>query len=253
MVYPATVSPVRTVFVRRCLGDVSMISVIVPTLNAATVLPAALAALVPAAVDGVVREVIVADGGSTDATRAIADDAGCRVVAGDTGNRGRQMRSGAALARADWLLFLHADTVLADGWHDCASRFIHAVDAGDRPPGAAAFQFALDDHGFMPRLLEAGVSLRCRLFGLPYGDQGLLISRRLHDDIGGFDDMALMEDVAIVRKLGRRRIVILSARAVTSAERYRRDGYLNRALRNLLCLTMYLLGAPTRLVVRIYG
>jgi rSAM/selenodomain-associated transferase 2 len=229
-----------------------MISVIIPTLNAEASLAATFGALVPATVEGLVREVIVVDGGSTDRTAAIADEAGAHFLVRD-GGRGYQLLSGAHRARFPWLLFLHADTMLQPGWEREAAAFMGAVDAGKRPLAAAAFRFALDDVGMGPRVLERLVWLRCALFRLPYGDQGLLMSKLLYSEIGGYSAMPLMEDVDIARKLKRRRIVMLPARAVTSARRFRRHGYIGRSARNLLCLTLYYLGVPTSVISRIYG
>ena len=213
-----------------------MISVIIPTLNAERYLAETLAALVPAAVDGLIREAIVVDGGSSDRTAAIVDAAGADLVRGG-GGRGSQLAAGAARARFSWLLFLHADTVLAPGWEREASQFMERVDSGARPVAAAAFRFALDDMGARPRVLERLVALRCAALRLPYGDQGLLIPERLYAEIGGYRPLPLMEDVDLVRRLGRRRLVMLASRAVTSAERFRREGYVRRSARNLLCLT----------------
>jgi rSAM/selenodomain-associated transferase 2 len=229
-----------------------MISVIIPTLDAEDGLAQTLAALVPAAVDGLVREVIVIDGGSGDATAAIADEAGATFVE-RSGGRGYQLMAGARRARFPWLLFLHADTVLEPGWEREASAFMEAVDRGKRPMAAAAFRFALDDAGIRPRLLERLVAARCALLRLPYGDQGLLIPQPLYGEIGGYGSHPLMEDVDIALRLGRRRLAMLRSRAVTSAVRYRRDGYLVRSLRNLLCLALYFLRVPTGVIRRVYG
>jgi rSAM/selenodomain-associated transferase 2 len=229
-----------------------MISVIIPTLNAQASLGRTFAALVPAAVDGLVREVIVVDAGSADKTQDIVDAAGAELVRSDAG-RGEQLAAGAARARFPWLLFLHADTALQRGWEDDATQFMQEVDSETRPPAAAAFRFALDDRGLQPRLWEHGVGLRCAAFRLPYGDQGLLISKGLYQSIGGYNPMPLMEDVDIVRRLGRRRIVMLEARALTSAERFRREGYVRRSARNLLCLALYTVSAPPHVIRRTYG
>lgn len=223
-----------------------MISVVIPTLNAQAALPATLAPLVPAAVDGLVKEVVVADGGSTDATLEIADDAGARIVSAEAG-RGVQLATGCAAAKSDWLLVLHADTVLAEGWDKAAAG--HMARHRDR---AGYFRFALDDAGLRARLWERGVAARCGLMGLPYGDQGLLISRGLYDEVGGFRPLPLMEDVDIVRRL-RGRLRQLPAAAVTSAERYRRDGYFGRSLRNAVILARYLAGADPERLARAYG
>jgi len=228
-----------------------MISVIIPTLNAEARLAEALAALVPAAVDGLIREVIVMDGGSGDRTGTIADQAGANFVI-RTGGRGYQLAAGAHRARFPWLLFLHADTVLETGWEGDAVAFMEAVDGGKRPLAAAAFRFGLDDAGLRPRLLERGVAARCALFRLPYGDQGLLIPKLLYAEVGGYNSHPLMEDVDIVRRLGRRRLAMLRARAVTSAARYRRDGYVRRSARNLMCLFLFRIGVSTARINRFY-
>ena len=229
-----------------------MISVIIPTLNAERTLAHTLAALVPAVVEGIVQEAILVDGGSTDETCAIAEAAGTHVVDAPRG-RGSQLEAGACRARADWLLFLHADTVLEPGWAEEAKSFIERIESGHCNQAAASFRFALDDDGLMPRFVERLVSLRCHVLALPYGDQGLLISRNLYNRLGGFRPLPLMEDVDLVRRLKRRELVMLKSRAVTSGERYRRQGYLARSLRNLGCMLLYYLRVPPRVLARIYG
>ena len=229
-----------------------MITAVIPTLDAERSLPATLSALVPAAIDGLVTEVIVVDGGSTDATRRIAEEMGAKVLVTAPG-RGTQLRAGAAEARGRWLLFLHADTTLAAGWEREVDEF---VSRSEREPGtarAAAFSYALDDAGLMARWVESMVSLRCHLLKLPYGDQGLLISRQLHDAVGGYRDLVLMEDVDIVRRLTRRRLTILRSTALTSAQRYRAEGYLRRIARNQICLLMYFTGFPVGRIARFYA
>ena len=229
-----------------------MITVVVATLNAETSLAATLSSLVPGAIDGLVRQVIIVDGGSSDRTLRIAEESGADIIRSEPG-RGRQLQAGAKAAKFPWLLFLHADTMLDPGWEREVGTFVERVDIGQRPLAAAAFRFALDDMGFLPRMIEVGVAIRCTLLRLPYGDQGLLIPRRLYDEIGGFKVMPLMEDVDIVRRLGRSRTLILRTQAVTSAIRYKRDGYVKRVARNLACIGLYLLRAPMPIIVRIYG
>ena len=229
-----------------------MISVVIPTLNAEAGLTAALAALVAGSVQGLVREVIIVDGGSGDATADIADAAGARFIRAEQG-RGTQLAAGAEQARSDWLLFLHADTVLQPGWESEAGAFMERVDAGARPLAAAAFSFALDDFGAKPRLLEAIVGLRCALLRFPYGDQGLLIPKRLYLAVGGYRPLAVMEDVDMVRRLGRKRLVMMRTKAVTSAERYKREGYIARVARNAACLSLYYLRVAPATIVRLYG
>ncbi len=150
-----------------------MISVVIPTLNAESDLPRTLAALVPAAIEGIVREVIIADGGSGDATARIAEATGAHFIAAEQG-RGHQLAAGAKAAKGPWLLFLHADTVLEGGWEREALDLMRAVELGSRPDTAAVFRYALDDRGLWPAYLSAVVRLRCLVLRIPYGDQGLL-------------------------------------------------------------------------------
>jgi hypothetical protein len=121
------------------------------------------------------------------------------------------------------------------------------------PERAGYFRFALDDPGPAARRLERVVAWRCKRLGLPYGDQGLLIGRTFYDRLGGHRPLPLMEDVDLVRRIGRHRLVELPARAVTSAVRYRRDGYLRRSLRNTACLAAWRLGVPPHTIARFYG
>ena len=219
------------------------ISVVIPTLNAAAQLAATLKS-----VGGGTGDVIISDGGSTDDTCAIASAAGARMVSSEKG-RGQQLGTGAAAATGDWLLFLHADTVLPEDWFATASIFAAAPENADR---AAVFTFALDDPSPQARRMERLVAWRTRRLGLPYGDQGLLISRDHYGRLGGFSPIPLMEDVDIVRRIGRANLEILASRAVTSAERYRRGGWWGRPIRNICCLGFYFLGVPPRILVRLY-
>jgi rSAM/selenodomain-associated transferase 2 len=222
------------------------ISVVIPTLDAAAELPATLAALAGSAVVG---EIIVADGGSGDDTVALAQAAGARVIAAPHG-RGSQLAAGAGATGGAWLLFLHADCRPPTGWDAAVAGFIAAPGAAAR---AGYFAFALDDAAAAARRLERIVAWRCRALALPYGDQGLLISRALYESTGGFAAIPLMEDVDLVRRLGRFRLAVLPATACASARRYREGGYIRRPLRNLACLSLYFLGVPPRRIARLYG
>jgi rSAM/selenodomain-associated transferase 2 len=225
-----------------------VLSVIIPTLNAAETLPRALAPLIEGALRGFVRDVIVSDGGSRDATLAIAEETGARIVEGARG-RGVQLIAGAAAARGEALLFLHGDTVLQPGWIDESAAFLAGPGWRSR---AAAFAFAFDDESIAARWVAAWVDLRCLAFALPYGDQGLLIARSLYDEIGGYRPFPLMEDVDIVRRLGRARLKMLRTRAVTSAARYRRDGFARRGARNLALLARFYMGADPAVLAHAY-
>jgi len=223
------------------------IDIVVPTLNAAATLGATVRCLQRARDSGLVGQVTIVEGGSTDTTPDLARAFGARLVTSERG-RGRQLAQGAAASTAPWLLFLHADTRLLPGWEHEIAAFIGQGD--DR---AAVFRLRLDDCATVARLLERFVAWRTRFLGLPYGDQGLLISRHLYDTVGGFRDLPLMEDVDLVRRLGRRRIVLLDSVAETSAVRYRKRGYLARAASNLVLLSLYFCGVPPRVLARLYG
>jgi rSAM/selenodomain-associated transferase 2 len=217
------------------------LSVVIPTLNAAGLLARTLDALGAAP-----AEVVVVDGGSADGTAALAAEGGARVVQAPRG-RGGQIAAGIAAAAGPWLLVLHADTRLAPGWSQ-------AVRAALREPGRAwYFRFALDDESPAARRLERAVAWRCRVLALPYGDQGLLIHRSLLDQVGGMRPLPLMEDVDLVRRIGRARLGALPTAAVTGAERWRREGYLRRSARNLTCLSLWFLGVPPRIIQRLYS
>lgn len=218
------------------------LDIVIPTLNAARTLPAVLSGL-PA------RRVIVVDGGSTDATATLARAAGARVVEAPKG-RGPQLMAGAAAGRAAWLLFLHADTRLGPGWDEAVRR--HGADPANRER-AGYFRLRFDSQSSLARRWERAVAWRSRALGLPYGDQGLLIARSFYENLGGFRPLPLMEDVDLVRRIGRHRLMALEAEAVTSAERYERDGWLLRPARNLACLSLYVAGVPPRLIRRLYG
>ena len=218
-----------------------VLSVIIPTLNAEPHLAGTLERMAGA------DEIIVVDGGSTDATRAIAERAGARLIVAPKG-RGVQLAAGAEAARGDWLLFLHADTLPGRDWRAAVAAHIAA-----NPYTAACFRFRLGDRAWQARAIERGVAARVALFALPYGDQGLLISRRLYDSVGGYRALPLMEDVDLVRRIGRRRLAVLAEEAFTSSERWRRGGWLRRSLRNLLCLSLYRLGVPAERIARYYA
>jgi glycosyltransferase involved in cell wall biosynthesis len=194
--------------------SVAMISVIIPTWNAARALPRCFESLIPGVVSGLVREVIVADGGSDDDTLAIADASGAHVV-NAARSRGARMASGASSARGDWLLFLFPETALEGGWEREAEDFLDRVTL-DRPR-AATFRYALDGFDGAARRRETVARLRGAIFGLPYGDQGLLVPRRFYRALGGHSTSS-MEDIDLIRRIGRRRLITLRSRAINKNE-----------------------------------
>lgn len=193
---------------------------------------------------GSVWEVIVVDGGSTDRTRETARDRGATVIESSPG-RGRQLTAGALAATGDTLLFLHADTSLPRG-------FEHHVFCTLDQPGvcAGAFRLSIDAEGRAFRLIERLVSFRSRVRQMPYGDQGIFVSVAAFREVGGFPDVPIMEDYALVRRLRRYgRIRMAPATVVTSARRWIDHGVWRTTLRNQMCIAAYRLGvSPSRIV-----
>ncbi|HYI73522.1 MAG TPA: glycosyltransferase [Skermanella sp.] len=228
------------------------LTIVIPALNCASRLDRCLGVIAPAT-EGAGWPVVVADGGSNDDTAQTAERHGAHVISAPQG-RGIQLGAGARTAieelGSDWLLFLHADSIPEPGWAEILKAFMSEPGSRDR---AGYGRFALDDPASAARRLESMVAWRCRRLGLPYGDQGLLIHRDLYLSVGGFPRLQLMEDVALVRWIGRRRLTGLPMTVTTSAERYQRDGYIRRPLRNLGCLGLYLIGVAPPVIRRLYG
>jgi rSAM/selenodomain-associated transferase 2 len=220
------------------------LTAVLPTLNAADRLAESLAAL-----RGQVAATVIVDGGGGDGTTAIAEAAGARVIAAPRG-RGSQIATGTAAVTTPWILVLHADTRPGPGWQDAARAFM-ADPANARR--AAYFRFALDDAAPQARRLERAVAWRCRALGLPYGDQGLLIARDFLTELGGYRPIPIMEDVDLVRRIGRARLVALDPPFVTSAARWRAQGWWARSARNLVCLGLWFLGVPPARIARLYA
>lgn len=192
------------------------LSVIVPTLNEAAGIQAFLGALSPLRARG--HEIIVADGGSSDATKALAGPLADHVLDAPRG-RAAQMNAGAALAKNPILLFLHADTFLPEQ----ADRIIADALNGDRKWGR--FDVALEGKHRLLGLVGWSMNLRSRLTGIATGDQALFVTRELFWRANGFPPIALMEDIALAKTL--RRIgapVCLSAKVVSSGRRWDRYG-----------------------------
>jgi glycosyltransferase involved in cell wall biosynthesis len=229
-----------------------VLSVVIASLNDAAVLNRTLASVLPGMVDGLVRQVIVADGGSTDQTAAIAEAAGVEFVRSLAG-MGCQMQVGASETRQPWILFLHAGAVLEGGWHGDAARFIATVERGKPQRTAAAFQFGVDDVGVAPRVWEFLISLWCKALRLPMGEQGLLLPRALYDRLGGHRPSQTTENFALLRQLRRNERCILSSRAVIGAERFRREQYVTRLAQGLGGLVFDLVRIPAKILERRLG
>ncbi|BAU43917.1 TIGR04283 family arsenosugar biosynthesis glycosyltransferase [Leptolyngbya sp. O-77] len=220
-----------------------VISVIIPTLNEAAELPSLLETLSPSGT----LEVIVADGGSQDDTRAIAQQHGATVVHSAPG-RARQMNAGAAAATGKTLLFLHADTRLP-------KDFSNLVQQTLSQPGVALGAFDLSIDGTLPglRWVERGVRWRSRWFSLPYGDQALFLRTDTFWQLGGFPEVPILEDLKLVRKaqmLGK--VAIAPAVVSTSARRWEALGVWQTTLINQGVLIAAGLGVPLERITRFY-
>ena len=221
------------------------LSVIIPTLNSTAVLGPTATSLMEGVDAGIVRELVISDGGSSDAIARVAEELGSVFVEGRRG-RGIQLAAGARAAHGKWMLFIHADTQVGPGWSSVVSSHMSS-----QPGLAGYFKLRFQSAGVAPRFVAAWANFRSKRLGLPYGDQGLLISRDHYDRIGGYSDIPLMEDVEIVRRLeGRMRM--LDCDALTSASRYLEEGWFRRGSRNLSTLAKYLLGASPESLVKGY-
>jgi hypothetical protein len=231
-----------------------MISVIIPTKNSEAELVYALSALVPAAAEGVIREVVIVDGGSTDNTEKVADAAGCSWVNRAGHSRSERLAHGASLARrGEWLLFLQPETLLESGWHHEAQAFIErASRASNGPRTAASFRLRHEAFGLGARVSETFAALRSQLLGMPYGNQGLLISRPFYQKLGGHRPLPQLEDLDIAKRIGRGRMVFLRAAAVTSGEP-EREGLLSRFRRAFARFCVGTLRIPASVAVKLHG
>jgi glycosyltransferase involved in cell wall biosynthesis len=193
------------------------------------------------------ERIIVADGGSKDKTIAIALSYGAALAVGVNG-RGSQLRAGASLAKLsgspeDWYLFLHSDSILPENWRGIVDRAMQR----NLP---RFFHLRADAKGWRARLLEKLVAFRVWGWGLPYGDQGLLISRKRYEAVGGYKPWPLFEDVDMVDRLPD--LTALPAKLGTDVSKYMRGGMWKRGRRNLALLKRFRAGEDPKDLVRDY-
>lgn len=192
-----------------------MISVVIPTLDSERLLVPTLAALVPGSAEGLIREVVLADGGSRDATDKIADAAGCETVSGPP-DAGARLAAAVAATRGDWLLFLEPGAVLEDGWTREVGWFTGSAGFAGQGDRAATFRLAVDGSGLASRASAAAAALRLALLGTPRADQGLLIPKRFYQSLGGHAP-GPDSHRRLIARIGRRRVVVLRTRVVLPA------------------------------------
>jgi glycosyltransferase involved in cell wall biosynthesis len=196
---------------RRSAENIAMLSVIIPTLNSERELAPTLLVLIPGAMSGLVREVTIADGGSTDKTLEIADGAGCAVLASPA-PLGHRLHAAAAAARSPWLMFLRAGTVLEASWLEEATRFVSEAELAGNGRTAAVFRKSVSAQARQPVIREALALLKFGLLRRVHPDQGLLLGMGLYKEVGGHREAADPESDLLAR-LGRRRILMLRSGA----------------------------------------
>ncbi|MCB4770541.1 glycosyl transferase [Ancylobacter sp. Lp-2] len=199
-----------------------MISVVIPTRESGGLLIPTLAALVPGAAVGLVREVLLVDGsaqasGETGETAEVADAAGCEYLAGPA-DPGARLRMGAQAARGPWLMFIEPVGLLQEGWTREVRSFIDQAErSGAADRHAASFRLALDGFGFGPRLQESAAALRQMVTGRPRPEQGLLIHQRLYERLGRHED-GTRAAARLLGRIGRRRLVMLRSQMLLPME-----------------------------------
>ena len=217
------------------------VAAIIPTLNEESALRQSLPAILSAA-----DEVVVSDGGSRDETVRFASQLGVRIVSGAAG-RGSQLNRGAAATHSDVLLFLHADTLLPAG----AMPAIREAIANGKVGGG--FQVRFDSDHRVMALGSRLVRLRTRLTQSPLGDQAQFVNRPIFDDMGGFRDWPVLEDLDLIRRLKQRgEVAVLPLEATTSARRYLENGIGRTVARNWLIWALYFSGVPPQRLARLY-
>ena len=217
------------------------LSVIIPTLNEAETLAATLEAVPPGA------ELIVSDGGSADDSVSIAERHGARVVTGERG-RALQMNRGAQAAAGDVLLFVHADCVLGP---DTRDEVVHALE--DSQTVGGAFTLRIRDASWGLKLIALTSNFRARHLGTPYGDQGLFVRKSAFDQVGGYPELPFMEDVALVRELGKMgKLVQLNAPITTGRRHWQKLGLLATTLLNWSMVSLYTIGVPAETLAPYY-
>ena len=219
------------------------ISIIIPTLNSETDLRETLGALFEGIENNLIRELIISDGGSIDKTKLIASEVGAIFVKASCG-RGLQINTGIDKSKGDWILILHADTILSSGW---SVKLLQKIDKNF----AYHFKLKFRSKSLFARILEYWAHIRSKFLGLPYGDQGFLIHRDLLFNIEEFPKIPIMEDIALADRL-KGKIRPLDILAYTSAEKYHKNGWLRQSMVNFFIFTQYRLGKDPNQLFKFY-
>ncbi|OGP30005.1 MAG: hypothetical protein A2073_04195 [Deltaproteobacteria bacterium GWC2_42_11] len=217
------------------------ISVIIPALNEEAHIERAILSASDA------DEVIVVDGGSNDATVSITEKLGAKVIISKKG-RGVQQDAGAKEAKGDALLFLHADTMLPEGWKESVAQIFT-----DGNIVGGAFLLGINSDNPLLKFINRIANIRAKYLGLIYGDQAILVKKDKFFSIGGFRGLPIMEDVDLIRRLRRHGTVkLLKEKVLTSQRRWYKKGLISTTLKNWFYLFLYYIGVSPERIYRLY-
>jgi len=221
-----------------------LISVIIPVINEEKIL----IKTIPLLQKYPQIEFIFVDGGSQDNTINLIHQGGFSCICSPLLRRGYQMNLGAKKAKGDILLFLHGDTILPDNFPEIIENLVNKKNFI-----AGAFLLKINSNKIVFRLLEILIKVRSHLLGLPYGDQGIFLKRETFEEIGGFADLAIMEDFELIKRLGKKgKIYIASEAVITSARRWEKLGIVKTTLINQLVIIGYYLGIKSEKLAQFY-
>ena len=210
------------------------ISIVIPTLNSQNTVRKTLASLFEGIEAGIVRELIVVDGGSTDETREIVEECGGKFIS-SAASRGYQLKKGVNLAKGDFIFVLHSDSVLEQGWSEIVKKYLNK-DAG------YYCKLSFDIIHPLASMTSTWANARSLIFNLPYGDQGLLIPRKLLMENGSYSPIPIMEDVELALRF-KGKLFCMPVVITTSSIKYRKNGWLRQGSKNIVRLLRFLLGA----------
>lgn len=225
-----------------------LISIIVPVFNESQIINSTIDYLYNLDFAGDF-EIIVVDGNPAGTTINTITNADVKKIIGKKG-RGSQMNQGAAVANGDVLLFLHTDTLLS---HDALDQIIAATEQHDIVGGA--FDLGIQSEKNIYRLIEQTASMRSRLTRIPYGDQAVFLKKRFFDQIGGFRDIPIMEDVELMQRVKKtgKKIKFIARKVQTSSRRWENEGIAYCTLRNWTLITLFLLGVSPEKLKKFYS
>ena len=223
--------------------NLNQVTVVIPTYNSEKTIENTLNSICK-----YFNKIIMVDANSCDLTIQISKKYNIKIIKSLKG-RGPQLILGAEHTATDWIFFLHSDTIIKKSNIIDINQFITNNLNNNK---AASFKIKFNTNNIWSNLLGKLVNIRSKYLKLPYGDQGLLISRSFYKNIGGYKNIPIMEDVEIIRNIGFRNIKILNSYIITDAARFENQGWIYRPMINLFCLTLYFLGFNINYINKIY-